>query len=92
MDNKFYAYCVYCRTDLFIGAGGANDIHRHEKSLKHKKQEECRKNEKEQPRLNVFLKNRQLSVEQRELWDKKEKEEREKKEAEEKEKKNLVGK
>ena len=60
MDNKFYAYCVYCRTDLFIGAAGANDIHRHEKSLKHKKQEECRKNEKEQPRLNVFLKNRQL--------------------------------
>ena len=85
-DSKFYAYCVYCSSDIFIGAGGANDILRHSKSMKHKKREECHN---EQPRLNVFMKNRQLdlSVQQRELADKKEKEAREREEAEAKEKK-----
>ena len=75
-DSKFYAYCAYCSSDIFIGAGGANDILRHSKLMKHKKREESHK---EQPRLNVFMKNRQLdlSVQQRELRDKKEKETRE---------------
>ena len=75
-DSKLDAYCVYCSSDIFIGAGGANDILRHSKSMKHKKREESHN---EQPRLNVFMKHRQLdlSVQQRELADKKEKEARE---------------
>ena len=40
-DSKFYACCVCCSSDIFIGAGGANDNVRHSKSMKHKKREEC---------------------------------------------------
>ena len=65
--------------------GWANDIVRHSKSMKHKKREESHN---EQPRLNVFMKNRplDLSVQQCELTDKKEKEAREREEAEAREK------
>ena len=77
---------MYCSSYIFIGAGGANDILRHSKSMKHKKREESHN---EQPRLNVFMKKlTDLCVQQRELADKKVKEAREREETEAKEKKS----
>jgi hypothetical protein len=34
-SNENCAYCVYCKTDINIGAGGSNDIVRHAKTVKH---------------------------------------------------------
>ena len=39
-----YAYCIYCRQDLKISGGGANDIMRHLSNKKHKDNEQAEVN------------------------------------------------
>ena len=39
-----YAYCIYCRQDLKISGGGANDITRHISKQKHRDNEQAEVN------------------------------------------------
>ena len=82
-ENPFYAHCLYCKSDFYIGSAGASDIKRHMKGAKHSKLEEMRNN---QPRLGTFMENRQKSAAEREALEKKEREMKEKAAAEAKEK------
>lgn len=73
-DVKFYARCTCCKTDIYIGSAGAGDIRRHEKSSKHIQNFKAQTSN--QPRLNVFMSNRQKAMEDQTAIEKREKEEK----------------
>ena len=58
--NRFYAHCTLCNTDIYIGSGGASDIKKHAKGLKHKDKEEGHRNA---ARFKTQMENRKESNE-----------------------------